>query len=150
MSTPTLIAIIFAPFVGVAIILYFFTRANIWKPEMLEAGESVLFQEEGVSLSRTDSSTVWKDLTVIITNHRIVMLKGGYRFMMFYTRPEQYQQEGKIKKSLSINRYNLFTRPEDIKITSTGLQINADTYLGQKTTYEILMKNTSALKNIFS
>ena len=155
MSTPALLAIIIAPFVIIAILLYFLTRENIWKPELLEAGEQILYKEEGVVLNIKSSPSTLKNLNVILTNKRVFLLRGNYRFITVYFDTAQYEEAGgKIKKSFSTSRYNLFNTPRDFQVVNEPSQntilFRAKTYLGFEGQYELVVKDASAFKKIFS
>lgn len=155
MSTPALLAIIVAPFVILGILLFVVTRANIWKPDMLETGEQILYREGGVNLNIISSPSTIKNLNLIFTNKRIFLLRGKYRFMTIYFDPTQYQEVGgKIKKSFSTNRYNVFTSAKDFHISTgeTGhlIRFGAKTFMGLEGQYEILVHDATAFENFFS
>ena len=117
----------------------------------MEEGEYEIFAEQGLELRKKNDNFLVKNIGLLITNKRLVFLRGKYKFIVVYLIPSEYSDNfGKIKKSFTTNRYNLFSDKSRIRFDKKDnkVEIDTQTYLGLQTTYEITVKDVARFMNI--
>ncbi len=131
-------------------LLYLLTRSNVWNSKMLESDEHVLYTEENVGLKVKSGAFIAKDLNCILTEKRIFLLRGKYRYITVYLDKNTFDQ--KFKKSMSTQKYHIFLEKASVQFGGDTISFSAKSYIGQSEIYELHVKNLFSfeekLKNI--